>query len=682
MERFASRLFVSYVIILVALSLVACGGSQFAEANKVAKVTVAPATLSMNKGDVVQLTPVAVDASDAQVLAQFSYTSNNPEVLSVSTAGNVCAGKWDANFIVCTPAATVGSAEVTITSQSVSTKVPGVVHEHVDIVSVIPPPAGCISAKETQQLTAKAFSKDAAACARLNATVPCELPAATLGQFTWTSTDLDVVTIDNTVEKSGLATAGIPGRTTVYAALSSNHSPSVNFTTCPVASLAITVKDSTAAPFTVEKATTKVIEATAIDSKNKTLDNVPISWSSSQPFAMSITSSSATPQTGSATANAAGTSTLVASCVPSTCNRNLDPVFSNPIIATISGTAAGTVYVGSTSSTKLIPVDVATNTAGTAITLPRAPNSILINRQGTKGILGADADGIMLLDTALVTVQTLGVSGRVVAFSYDGSIAVISNAAANSVTFIDVPKGSVSPALSIPGGIKAAEFTPDNRYLFMVGNNRLYVLNLLTGLTDQPLGATPSGVASLANGPAAYVTIPGAIQARATCNGTVVDTQTAANPTLVAAIPNGDGVLAYDSPNIVHVSSVNATQTCPPTLTESSNTVDLLGGSVSARQLLVTPDSKFAFITNDSAKLLSYDLSAKTAKTITLAAGAAESYTQGVTLDGKTLYVGAKDGTLHRIDVATLADVQQIIVGLTKADNTAAVPDLVAMRNK
>ena len=71
--------------------------------------------------------------------------------------------------------------------------------------------------------------------------------------------------------------------------------------------------------------------------------------------------------------------------------------------------------------------------------------------------------------------------------------------------------------------------------------------------------------------------------------------------------------------------------------------------------------------------VLVYDIPGNTPSVVSLAVGATEPFSGGVTLDGKSLYVGvAGTNTVDRIDVAGLADAKQISVSF--------VPDLVAVR--
>src|SRR5512146_735574 len=105
------------VLLLPILSLIfpACGGGS-PKGNIVASITVPLDTISLNKGDVFTLSPTASDKNGTSVLAQYTFSSDNPSLVNVSTNGAVCAGTWDTSFIVCTKAQSSGTAHVTISA--------------------------------------------------------------------------------------------------------------------------------------------------------------------------------------------------------------------------------------------------------------------------------------------------------------------------------------------------------------------------------------------------------------------------------------------------------------------------------------------------------------------------------------------------------------------------------------
>jgi hypothetical protein len=103
---------------------------------------------------------------------------------------------------------------------------------------------------------------------------------------------------------------------------------------------------------------------------------------------------------------------------------------------------------------------------------------------------------------------------------------------------------------------------------------------------------------------------------------------------------------------------------CPPVM---ANTVATTGfpnvSDFTAKQLIITPDSKFAIILGDICTtgtvascsdasqqgVLMYDLASKQASVVSL--GGAKPLSGAVTPDGANLYVGASDKNVHRVDL-------------------------------
>lgn len=686
-------LFLLYsVLASLVLSLSGCGGGDDPNEQdaKISTVTVGPASISLNKGDVFQPTAAAKNAAGTTIVTDFTF-SLDPScassaascMVSTSPAGLLCAGKWDANFIVCSPSTASGTATLTATAGGINGTAKIFVHEKVDFVQAFAGGTGCISSKDTQQFSAKAFSRDLAVCTALGATVPCELPAASLGPFTWVSNDSAIVSVDNTAEKSGLATATLPGRTSVFASLSTVNSPSFAFDTCPVKSIQVTLKDSTNTSFTSDKAATTNLVAVVKDSKDKTLDAPPLVWNSTESFAVSVTGQSNLANAIATAANP-GASLIEASCSPPNCNRNLTPVYGNPILGKVNGTAAGTVYVAGKESTQLVPIEVGTNTAGTAVTLPRLPNSIAVTRQGTRLALGSTAGGTMLVETTANTVSSLSTTATVLGFTPDSLVLVLMDTGAKIVYFYEISSAKFNGGYVIDPILTNFDATVDGTNVWAVnGTNKLYRLGS-TSATIVNLAAPADDLAFLASGPLAYLAggAGAGISVRATCTTEELETQVASGPKLVAAIPNGSGAVIADSTSLVVLHNANVNGGCPATVAQSRTAVPLgLPAGYTVKQVLVTPDSSKAIVSTDKG-LVIVNLSTFAKTNVALGGSATGTFTGGVTLDSKLFYVGGDDGTVHRIDLSNNTDAQQIAVGLKKADNSATVPDLVVVRNK
>lgn len=687
MRRFLPTFLLVPALLALLLILPSCGGGT-PKANIPASITMPLSTVSLNKGDVYQLSPTAQDKNGATVLAQFSYSTDNTNLVNVSTGGLLCAGTWDTKFIVCTPTTGTGTANITISTGGVSTKVAVTVHDKVDSVQIDPLSTDCVSSAGTLQLTAKAYSLDPAVCTSIGeGAPPCQLPSNTLGNFVWTSNSSTVVTFDNNTN-IGLATAGSPGQTTVYATVSSNNSPAVTFTTCPVASLTIATSSGSTAPFSLAKSGTQTLVAKAVDSKGVTLTTAPITWTSSQSFALSVASTTTTPQTATVTANNPGTASLIASCTSPTCNIGLDPLYSNLIVGDLTGTSNDTLYVASQDSLSMVPIDLANNNAlGTTITLGAKPNSLQVARNASLLALGADATTSMTVNPTNNTVTNLNFVGTALGFSPDSALMAFSIPSLNNVTIISTSSTSGAAALPVTTGSTNLRvgFAPDSHSTFLTqGNSKMAFWNRSAPVQTVTLAGTANDVDFLATGHAAYLAggAPGQVTAQATCNPFLqVDTKAAANPQLVRAIPDGSGILVAEPSSIVVISPISADNACPTNITSTANTYTT--GITNPTALLVTPDSSTALITDGSGTVYVFNISAHTTKAVALSGSVSATYQADITLDSKNAYVGASDGKVHKIDLSAGNDVGQIDPKLKQSDGTTtANPHFVGLRHK
>ncbi len=641
----AAALLASFVILLSA-----CGGGH--STSTPSSIHVSPSFLSLNLGSVGQISASVVDSSGNTITnpATLSYSSSNSSIATVSTAGAVCAGTWDANFIVCDPSKSQpGTANITITSGAITATVPIYTHLHVDRVEVSPGTINCVSSGQTQQMSAKAFSSGTDI-------------TSTVGPFTWASFSVDVDTIDT----NGLVTAKTPGLSGITATNSNVTSVPATWVTCPVQSINIHQTGSTNTTISLAAAgSTANLAADLVDSHGVSI-SAPLNWNSSEPSTAIVNSAALVQAVGP------GTASLTASCA-GTCNIGLAAVYSNAVIATVGGSSSSTVYATGTGTTTLIPIDTGTNSAGTAVTLPAMPNSLLFDPVGANAYLGSNT-GLMVVSTSTNAVtQNTGVIGKVLAVSPDSNRVIV--AGSNTTTVLGVGSGIGTDALSA-AGVTAAAFTPDSRGAYLLAGNTTYFWSPGTfraiGLagTANDVKFLPTGVfAYFAGGAAGPV-----VTALAACNNAVSDTvATPATPTLIGTAPDGTKVLAVDSPGIDVLTPMSNGVGCPPALSDSVAHIDFGAGSFTARQLIVLPNGSKAYVTSNLGQLLGLNVATATPFAISLAGGA-NAFTGGTTLDSSKLYVGGSDNTVHRIDVASGTDAQQISVSFT--------PDLVAVKPK
>ena len=636
-------------ILVLAMALAGCGGGS-SSANQPSSVVVSPTTLSLNLGSVGGISATVVDSTGTAVTSPptITYTSSNTAVATVSSAGSVCAGIWDANFIVCTPSQS-GTANITVTAGSLTATVPVFTHVHVDRVTVSPNTVNCVSSGQTQQLTAKAFSNGVDV-------------TSGVGPFTWTTISTDVATVDI----NGLVTARTPGQTTAFASISAVASTPATWVTCPVQTIRIHVASATDTSFALSAGGTSQLAADMVDSHGVPV-TPPLTWSSSRPAVATVNPSAL------ATAVAAGTTGITASCA-SACNIGLVAVYSNVVTGAVSGTSATTIYATGTGTTSLVPIDSGTNAPGTAITLPSTPNSFLFSPQGTKAYLGSSA-GVIILDATTNTVtQSTGVQGTVLAVSPDSNRIIV--AGSNLVTVLGVGSGINTEQASISGAT-AADFTPDSLGAYILAGSTLYFWTAGNNFRQVPLTGAGNDVKFLANGAFAYVAggaAGPAVTAHATCNTGLSDSVTTPGvPSFLRSLTDASAVLAADSPVMDVITPTTNLSGCPPPLSDALTSVDLGAGAFTARQLIVLPDGSKAFVTSNLGKLPGLTVAGTTPFAVNLANGAS-AFTGGSTLDSKMVYVGGSDNSVHRIDTTALNDAQRIGVSFT--------PDLVAVRPK
>lgn len=686
------------------LAIAGCGGGdkKGSTIGPVATVTISPSSASIDFGGTAGFIAVAKDANDKTVLTEpVTWSSDNP-ALDIAKNGLACGGKWDSldSPVVCTAAAAPAVATITATVGGKTATAKLYVHQHIDNVTISPTivfPA-CKSQGQTQQYTATAFSG------------PVALDPATVGPFNFTSGDVNVATLATADQPSGQPTNQItakaknPGMTTIIASVAGTTSIAANFTTCSPATISLHVKDSTDTAFSIATGSTKQLAADVVDSNGKTITGLTLTFSSSS-RAASVNSS------GLVSASNVGQATITASCSPPTCNPGINiPIYSNPVLATVTGTAAAsTIYVTSSEFTTqtpvVLPISSSNNTVGTAITLQDVngaktiPNSIVANAPGTRVYIGS-SNGLVVIDAASNAVAGIVTStpGKVIGVSPDGQRVVIADAAAAKTYIFDAQASSFATVNAVATD---AAWTPEGLKVYLLAGGTLYQYSVAAiSLRTIPIGDTGETVAMLPGGRFAYIgRAAGSLDARATCRN---DSTYAPESSLTSdsgeqhaapfALSNGtsltagvldvgDSLLTVDTPT---VSAPAGSNPCPPGITSSGSSADWTGSGIAAfdpSQLIVLPNGAKAYVTSDQAVLLGYDVASNT--TFTVPVSGASTFTGGALSDSTKLYVGGSDGAVHVIDTATglqSATIPITFNGSTSCAGTTCHPDLVAVR--
>ncbi len=177
---------------------------------------------------------------------------------------------------------------------------------------------------------------------------------------------------------------------------------------------------------------TQPVTAVAKDKNGQILNGLTLEYTSTTPIPIPAASA------GTITPVYPGEAAITAVCQPPSCNPapyseigiygNGVPVSSHSLTVTTPGTNSTDLYIASTQSRYLVPVDFTQTTLGAPILLPYAPNSMAISNDGTTIYLGSSTE-LMVLATATgtITTQNTADSGYVLGVSPNNSTVVIAD---------------------------------------------------------------------------------------------------------------------------------------------------------------------------------------------------------------------------------------------------------------
>ena len=271
-------------LILIGLAglLASCGSSVSSSTQPglgdVYSMVVTPTQFTLNAGDWSSITATVdlsyLNGAPRPIAPQPTIKFYTSDVgVTVSPAGEVCGGQWNATYQVCTPTATPPTGFVTVTAYDASRNVTGTTE-----VSIHPRAAGiglnasatspnpslwpgsaqpwpsaangqllnCVSQNNlnkaspnnlTSQVQYVANATDASgkgipSCSVFPQAAGCIFP----NDYTWTVDDTNVATVSD----FGYVVARNPGVTNVYATLNGTKSAPQAFVTCPPSSIILT----------------------------------------------------------------------------------------------------------------------------------------------------------------------------------------------------------------------------------------------------------------------------------------------------------------------------------------------------------------------------------------------------------------------------------------------------------
>jgi hypothetical protein len=514
-----------------------------------------------------------------------------------------------------------------------------------------------------------------------------------------------------------IVSAGVPGLGMIFASASGLNSQTVPVETCPVQTISIAAAGNPATSLLVNAGTSTTLNATVTDILGITLTGVPLTWSTSNPISTTASGSSSTVfgSLGIATAAAVGAANVTASCTPPTCNGGIKPSLpiypASPISFTVRGTstpASPTVYVSTTACTTANPTNAICNativpitkssttsafSAGSPVALPASPNSILFDPKGTNAYLGVASthfgqNGAMVFSGSAAS-QFTSAFGTVLAASPDTTSVIFSDTVDTpNQIFVCNNCSTTSRTITsvlIPGATAAA-FSPDSVKAYIVAGSNLYIYSKVDALQKISLTAQAFDAAFIGNGMFGYLAGGDAAGAASfpvcfdpNSGAALGSVATAPGAMMMRALPDGNSILALAPPDVETITaSIGGSPSlnvpgCPAprgfyTLANSvSPALNLGQGAFIPTQLMISEDGSTAYILGKTPPpntaplpfVITFNIGNQTTSLISLS-GTAVPLSASISPAGDFLFVGADDGTVHVVDTASGADLQQI----------------------
>ena len=732
-----------------------CNGQGFGlKLTDVASIDLEPRTtgISLAFGQTQQIaTPTAKTCKGSTAsVSGYSYGTTNNQLVDVSPTGNLCAGTWNRrtgggipDYTICnkpnplpsTNGLPYGNAFLTATANSVSSNQLEVfVHAQVTAVSLVleqsstntAQVSGCLSQTQTAQLDAQAFYSNNGTQTLLCApnsvtnnstTVPSCSTA--IGNLTYTTQNSTVATID----QFGVITAVLPGTTYVTASVAGSGSSAGYFSTCPPASINVSLNGQTSG--TVTQGVTQNLVTTITDTKGVTIQGLTLDYQSTNPLDISVGTG------GAITANFAGQATVYAVCQPTTCNpapidktgANLTGVSitSNPVTITTPGTASDYVWFSSPQSQYFVQVELVSGTVGSPTKLPYFPNSMVLDRTASSLYFGSSHE-LMIYNPATngLTKEDPNAPGVVLAAAPDNQTILI-NDPVRKIFYLY--KTSTGAFTTFSGVGTRAQWTPDAKTLYVVGSDQngaptLFVNNVNTGWTTYTLPSASRDVA---------ITVPsvGAFESGATTVAHAWCPQVTPAYTILQAYPQAAQVAAQTdalaaTADGIHILGAGLAGGTTPTLTDIDvnlfaalkngacptdttgtmvEPVALNPGFVQAPlpftasaidQVVASPASNLAFITympngTTSSKLPYYIPNANgslgTVGQVSLTGAPTAPVAGAFSLDDTLFFVStAGDNAVHYVAVPSLTDTKSIQPGLVDGNGNAVPAQFIAVK--
>lgn len=723
-------------------------------------------------------------------VSRYTYASSNLLLADVSPTGTICAGTWNRNspggiadFSICTPpqgsslssfsgctSTSCGTVQVTATGAGItSNPVPIFIHPPITAMT-IPSQTKCVSQGQTladssgattSLLSETTVTGPGGVTLCSPTTTSCTSPNANVGTITFNPVTASVVTINNTTaptntnpvtgttttttaNPNGIATANLPGSTVINAASSETTSAAGYFSTCPPVSINLAINGAPTA--TVTPSSPQTVVATAKDVNGATINGLALSYASTEPQNLNVSS------TGLVSDTFPSHATVTAICQPPSCNPapvnligtlgNGMPVTANPVTVNAPGRSSNQIWMASSQSPYFSEIDLSTGGAASPVRLPYTPNSMVMDQGGANLYFGSYHE-LMIYSTIgnILSKEVPGVPGVVLAVSPSGSTVVI-NDQLRQVIYLYSTAGSTYT--SIGGLASRAQYSPDGTTVYIVGQdpatgqNTMFVNNSSSGWSSYPLSNQPAYSCPLEAagttavpaynpswdpfcGPALTVTVP-SVAAFLSGNSTAARSfcpnsnstppyyppagDVGVSTTRLTATADGLHVLGADTTTfsdiLLGVTSGPPTGVpigaCPaytaPALTIPANPISavLPVSPTEVDQVVASPDSSVAFVTYSATAatgvLPYYNPSATsgalgTLGTVQLSSGAQAPLAGIFSPDGTIFFTSTSgDNLVHMVNTTTLTDTQTLNPQITNGSGTAVPAQFLAVKSR
>jgi len=513
------------------------GGDSGIPVGQVTTITLAPQItgISLNFAQIGQVgTPTATDCKGtSETVAKYTYgtflANGTPDMTIADvepTNGRLCAGTWNRNtgggipdFTTCNPTNKSGTVYVVASGEGASSNpLPIYIHPVVTSVVLGPLSTDCLNDPATNCSPA-AFATQQVSCT-IMANGCCSQPVTTTGAFASenscqsqaTTGQLAARVYENastslanniscqvghlsyvaqtpsivTIDQNGVATAQQPGSTVITANISNAGSSAGFFSTCPPTSIKLSIpgnNGTSSSSIIVNPNNTQPITSLAMDQNGTILTGLSLEFESTTPTTIPAAAA------GTVTPTFPGAAAITAVCQPPSCNPspfnqiglfgNGKAVTSNPITITAPGINSTNLYIASTNSLYLVPVDFTQPQIGAPVRLPYQPNSMVISDDGSTIYMGSSVE--LMTFSAIsnsLSNQDTTVTGSVLAVSPDGSTLVITDPIRQFV-YLYSANGTGGIQTQYGGVGTRAVFSPDSQTVYIT----LGDYNAATGVT-------------------------------------------------------------------------------------------------------------------------------------------------------------------------------------------------------